>query len=101
MADKYESTPLDEWLAELHTPLELVMLDIKGMLLTIINSKISDTGLNQTEAAKKLGVDQARISRLMCLQYTKFSIDALIEFAHKLGCDIKVDRPECNSISIK
>lgn len=60
-----------------------------------INALIEQTGMNQTQAARVLGVDRARVSDLSRGRIRDFSIDKLFEFLNKLGQDIEVSiRPK-------
>jgi predicted XRE-type DNA-binding protein len=60
-----------------------------------IHSLIVQTGLTQTQAAKRLDTDRARVSNLMRGRLTEFSIDRLFQFLNRLGQDIDVTiRPE-------
>jgi len=55
-----------------------------------IHTLIEQLGLNQTNAAKLLGTDRARVSNLMRGRLKEFSIDRLFHFLNKLGQDIEV-----------
>jgi predicted XRE-type DNA-binding protein len=60
-----------------------------------INALIEQAGRNQTQAAKILGVDRARVSNLSRGRLTEFSLDTLFGFLIKLGQDIEVSiRPK-------
>jgi predicted XRE-type DNA-binding protein len=55
-----------------------------------IHALIEEMGLNQTQAAKVLGTDRARVSTLLAGRLKEFSIDRLFHFLNKLGQDIDV-----------
>lgn len=55
-----------------------------------IYSLIEQAGMNQTQAAKLLGTDRARISNLMRGQLNEFSMERLFHFLNKLGQDVDV-----------
>jgi predicted XRE-type DNA-binding protein len=55
-----------------------------------IHALIDKMGLSQTEAAKLLGTDRARVSNLMRGRLKEFSIDRLFHFLNKLGQDVDV-----------
>lgn len=55
-----------------------------------IHTLIERMGLSQTQAAKKLGTDRARVSNLMRGRLKEFSIDRLFHFLTQLGQDIDV-----------
>lgn len=93
MSEKYESIPIDEFFEEMFTPFELLELDIKGRLFTMIAKRLMmELRLNQKESAAKLGISQPRISNLLNLQHDKFSIESLLGFAFKLDFDIRIER---------
>jgi predicted XRE-type DNA-binding protein len=63
-----------------------------------IHILIQDLGLSQTEAAKVLHTDRARVSNLMRGRLAEFSIDRLFRFLNRLGQDIDVTiRPKRQS----
>jgi predicted XRE-type DNA-binding protein len=55
-----------------------------------IHTLIEETGLNQTQAAKLLGTDRARVSNLMRGRLKEFSMDRLFHFLNRLGQDVDV-----------
>src|SRR5271156_1882296 len=55
-----------------------------------IHTLIEQLGLTQTQAAKKLDTDRARVSNLMRGRLKEFSIDRLFHFLTRLGQDIDV-----------
>lgn len=85
------SISFDSMIEEEFSPFEILEMDIKGRLLTIINKKIMSNSWNQAEAAKALCVTQPRISNLKNLHHDKFSIEMLLRFIDLLGCEIKTD----------
>jgi predicted XRE-type DNA-binding protein len=63
-----------------------------------IHTLIQQRGLNQTQAARLLSTDRARISNLMRGRLGEFSIERLFQFLNKLGQDIDVTiRPKRRS----
>jgi predicted XRE-type DNA-binding protein len=62
----------------------------KADLAIKIHALIQDLGLTQTQAAKKLGTDRARISNLMRGRLREFSIERLMEYLNRLGQDIQI-----------
>jgi predicted XRE-type DNA-binding protein len=63
-----------------------------------IQSLIKKNGMSQTQAAKVLGTDRARISNLVRGQLKEFSIDRLFHFLNQLGQDVDVTiRPKRQS----
>jgi predicted XRE-type DNA-binding protein len=55
-----------------------------------IHALIQQRGLSQTQAARLLSTDRARVSNLMRGRLKEFSIDRLFHFLNKLGQDIDV-----------
>jgi predicted XRE-type DNA-binding protein len=51
---------------------------------------IHERKLTQTQAAKVLGVDQPKISALMCGNLDGFSIERLFRFLNALGRDVEI-----------
>lgn len=63
---------------------------VKANLAIQINSLIDKKGLNQTESAKLLGVDQPKISALSRGILSGFSIERLFKFLAILNQDIEI-----------
>jgi predicted XRE-type DNA-binding protein len=78
-------------LQEEFSSFEILEMDIKGKLLTMINKKIMENGWGQGQSAEALGVSQPRISNLKNLHHDKFSFEALLKFADMLGCKVEAD----------
>jgi predicted XRE-type DNA-binding protein len=55
-----------------------------------IHRLIEDSGLTQTQAARRLGVDQPKVSNLMRGRLKDFSIERLFRFLNLLGQDVEV-----------
>jgi len=64
---------------------------LKAKFAMIINRIIKDRNLTQVSAAKLLGIDQPKISRLSRGLLSGFSIDKLIVFLILLNQDIEVN----------
>ena len=62
----------------------------KAELALRINSIIRKKRLNQTEAAKILGVHQPRVSDLINGKISKFTLDNLVEILNKLDWDVVI-----------
>jgi predicted XRE-type DNA-binding protein len=62
----------------------------KAELARRINAIIQQRGLKQSEAAKLLGIDQAKVSALTRGRLTGFSTDRLFRFLNALGQDIQI-----------
>jgi len=67
----------------------------KANLAIRIKQSIEEQHLTQIQAAKLLGVDQARVSALVCGPLSGFSTDRLFCFLNALGRDVEtIVRPE-------
>lgn len=59
---------------------------------------LEDRGLNQTEAAKVLGVKRPEISRLRGGKFNHYSVERLLTFLDRLNCEVSIHiRPESES----
>lgn len=59
-------------------------------LMIAIQRSIGKAGLSQTEAAKKLGVTQPRLSDLYRHRIQRFSLDALVTLAARAGLAVRM-----------
>ena len=55
-----------------------------------VHALILQLGLNQTQAARRLNTDRARVSNLMRGKLKEFSIERLFQFLNRLGQDVDV-----------
>ena len=62
----------------------------KAKLARKVGSIIKHRHLNQTEAAKLLGIDQPKVSRLLRGQLKEFSMTKLMDFMLRLDRDIEI-----------
>jgi predicted XRE-type DNA-binding protein len=60
-------------------------LEIRSVLLIGLDRWLATTGMTQTEAAKVLGVTQARISDIRRGKINQFSLDLLVRLAARAG----------------
>ena len=65
-------------------------LILKSSLLQALQETIKDRGWKQVEAATQLGIDQAKVSKLLAGQMAGFSIERLVNFLSLLGQDVEV-----------
>ncbi|MAM38689.1 MAG: transcriptional regulator [Erythrobacter sp.] len=65
------------WDAIENTPEEAENMKVRSALMQAIENRIKAEGWSQTEAAKRLGVTQLRVSDLTRGKIELFSIDAL------------------------
>jgi len=62
----------------------------KANLAMRIKQSIEQQHLTQIQAAKLLGVDQAKVSALVCGRLSGFSTDRLFRFLNALGRDVEI-----------
>lgn len=62
----------------------------KAQLAHAIALMIEARGLTQGEAARLLGIDQPKISNLVCGKLSGFSLDRLFRFLTLLGRDVEI-----------
>jgi len=62
----------------------------KAQIAHEISAIIQRKNLNQSEAAKQLGVDQPKVSALLCGKLAGFSMERLFHFLNKLGQDVNI-----------
>ena len=70
----------------------------KVRLAVAINEIIADSDLSQTAAARRLGINQPKISALAHYQLDGFSVERLMHFLNALGRDVEIviRRPRSN-----
>ncbi len=78
------------WDAIADTPQEAVNLQLRSDLMDEIEVIIKKNGWTQSEAAKKCGISQPRVNDLLRGRISKFSLDALVNIAAKLGRRVKL-----------
>jgi predicted XRE-type DNA-binding protein len=66
-------------------------LKLRGRLMTEIRRFIDEQGLTQTQAARKLGITQPRLSDLTRGQINRFSLDALVNMATASGAVVVIE----------
>jgi predicted XRE-type DNA-binding protein len=74
---------------------DLEMADAEGMLAKAelaqqIGSILQKRRLTQVQAAAILGVDQPKVSALLCGRLSRFSIEKLLQFLLLLGKDVAI-----------
>ena len=65
-------------------------LILKSSLLQALQETIKERRWKQIEAASELGIDQAKVSKLLGGQMAGFSIERLVHFLSLLGKDVEV-----------
>ena len=63
---------------------------LRADLMIAIQRSVSKSGLSQTEAARKLGVTQPRLSDLYRHRIRRFSLDALVTLAARAGLAVRM-----------
>ena len=63
---------------------------LKAGLVTRIQGVISEHNLTQTAAAKRMGLSQPDVSRLLNGQFRDVSVERLMRMLNKLGCDVDI-----------
>lgn len=79
------------WDAIEDTPEEAENMKVRAALMRAVKDRIRAEGWSQTEAAKRLGVTQPRVSDLMRGKIDLFSIDALVNMVASAGLHVSVD----------
>jgi predicted XRE-type DNA-binding protein len=78
------------WEALGFSPQECASLEVRSALMRQIQSIVKENEWTQAVAAKRCGVSQPRINDLIRGRFNKFSIDALVNMAGALGCDVEI-----------
>lgn len=65
-------------------------LILKSSLLQALQETIRGRGWRQIEAATHLGIDQAKVSKLLAGQMAGFSVERLVHYLSLLGQDVEV-----------
>lgn len=73
------------WDAICDTPAEAANMRVRASLMREIERVIKDAGWNQSEAARRLGVTQPRVSELVRGRVDLFSIDKLVVMLDAAG----------------
>lgn len=79
------------WDALADTPEEAANLRVRSELMDKITELIEENAWTQAEAAKHCSVTQPRISDLLRGRISRFSLDALVNIASKLGKHVHVE----------
>lgn len=79
------------WDAIADTPEEAANLRTRAELMHKIEAIVKESGWTQTEAAARCGVTQPRINDLLRGRVSRFSLDALVNIATKLGRRVRLN----------
>lgn len=68
---------------------------LKAKLAAAISRHIQNAGMTQAQAAKTLGIDQPKVSKLLRGRLDEFSLDRLVSYATAFGhgVDVKISEP--------
>ena len=72
------------------TPQEAMNMKLRSQLMDKIRDRVETEGWNQTQAAKRLGVTQPRISDLYRGKLSQFSMDMLVNMLAALGDEVEL-----------
>lgn len=75
-------------------PEEAEILALRADLMAQLRLLINAKGWTQTEAAKRLGIGQSRVSDLMRGKWDKFSLDMLVTLAARAGKHVRLELAE-------
>ena len=64
---------------------EAIMLDARADVLLQLVAFLQEQGWTQAEMAQRMGISQARVSRLMNRKLDEFSLDMLLTLGARLG----------------
>jgi predicted XRE-type DNA-binding protein len=63
---------------------------VKAKLALHITKIVEKNGWKQDEAARRMGVDQPKVSKILRGQLREFSIDRLLGFLRAVGCEVEI-----------
>jgi len=69
---------------------EAAALERKSALYTKVLAMAREQGLTQKKLASLLGISQPHVSQLLGGKISRFSVEKLIEFAERLGAEVKI-----------
>jgi len=78
------------WDAIEHTPAQAENMKLRSALMRALKDHIARTEINQSEAAKLLGVTQPRISDLMRGKIELFGLDTLVNMIGAAGLHVEM-----------
>lgn len=78
------------WEAIEDTPAEAENMKLRSALMAALKEHITRAGLSQSQAAKRFGVTQPRISDLMRGKISLFGLDALVNMAATAGLHVEM-----------
>ena len=69
---------------------ESASLLLRSNLMNALEQRLDELGLNQSQAAKVLGVSQPRISDLARGKIDRFSVDSLVKMLARAGVEVRI-----------
>ena len=72
-------------------PAEAAVLQMRANLMSDLRLYIEKQKFTQTQAAKRLGIAQSRVSDLVRGKWDKFSLEMLITLEARLGRTVRVE----------
>jgi predicted XRE-type DNA-binding protein len=78
------------WDAIESSPVEAANMKARSNVLTAIRKVVDGWDVTQSEAARKLGINQPRMNDLLRGKIDKFSLDALMNLAARAGLSVQV-----------
>ena len=72
-------------------PLQVQSLKFKSALMIAINEYCSSRSISTEEVIKRLCIDEGRIVEIKNGQIAKFSLDELVDMAHRLGLKVSME----------
>lgn len=79
------------WDALEDDPVRQENLKLRSELMMTISETISERGFRQQDAADVLHISQPRVSALLKGKIDEFRLDALVDFAHRLGLHVSIN----------
>lgn len=75
---------------DLYSEDQAAEMEMRSLLLIGLSRWLENSGMTQTEAAKALGVTQARVSDIKRGKISQFSLDLLVRLASRAGLHPKL-----------
>lgn len=86
MSNRFDSV----WDAIEDTPAQAENMKLRSTLMLALKDHIAQSGMSQSQAARKLGVTQPRISDLMRGRIDLFAIDSLVNMLASAGLRVEL-----------
>ena len=75
---------------------EAAGLQLKSYLFIALQEAITHSGMTQAEAAKAMGADQPKVSKIVNGKFNEFSVERVIDYLQRLGYDIHISAVPCS-----